>query len=277
MGGNVCSRARTSVDVRVSSERSDARRAGARTARIVFEQAKDANDVADDEGDFAVVDEKVGGGYAGGSIIPTKQHELVRVLLRTADAKVNQPTAHASRRTPSSSTPTHLESDQRNTLQRIPNEQEILHRRQRSDMHSNIEESHGQKDLILLKRASIKLLPHGHDEVAVDVAHVAHDGFGVLEEEQLELMVDLRRFGIGHNLDDLKEVDLRRGASARPGTLVAHQPHDDSQLTPPRAARSSARYTVVPTAIKSLRPDAVLLVAKLTVLSVEMNSLGRNS
>lgn len=134
-------------------------------------------------------------------------------------------------------------------------------------MHADVEEADREQNLVLLKRAHVQLLPHRHDEVAIDVRHVPDDGFRVLEEKELELVVVQGPRRVGHDAHDLEDVDLRMSVRAR----------KVGGRTPPRAARSSPRYTVVPTAINSLRPRPVLLDAKLTVFTVEMNSFGRNS
>lgn len=75
-------------------------------------------------------------------------------------------------------------------------------------MHSNIQESDRKQDFVLLKCARIQFLPHGHDDVTVDVADVADDGFGVFKRHQLQSMGSLWLFWVRHGLDHFEEVDL---------------------------------------------------------------------
>lgn len=76
-------------------------------------------------------------------------------------------------------------------------------------MNADVEEADRKKNLVLLQRAHVQLLSHRHDEVPVEIADVADDGLGILEEKKLELVVMRRRFGIRDDLDDFEDIDLR--------------------------------------------------------------------
>jgi hypothetical protein len=61
----------------------------------------------------------------------------------------------------------HLESHQSQTLYRIANEQEVLHRLQARNMHSDVQEPNREEELVLLERHRVQLLTHREEEVAV--------------------------------------------------------------------------------------------------------------
>jgi hypothetical protein len=65
---------------------------------------------------------------------------------------------------------TDLKSDECDTLKSISNEEEVLERLQRRDVHSDIQESNSEENLVLLERTNVELLSHRHDEVSIEVA-----------------------------------------------------------------------------------------------------------
>lgn len=109
-------------------------------------------------------------------------------------------------------------------------------------MHADVEEAHSQKNLVLLQRTHVELLSHRHDEVPVEIADVANDRLGVLEEEKLELVIMRRRCGIRYDLDDFEDVNLHSEVPSvlRARKKVANEPlreRPDPRLDKPSCLR----------------------------------------
>lgn len=110
---------------------------------------------------------------------------------------------------------THLERDKRDALLLVADEEEVLERRQARDVHADVEEADSEEELVLLERTGVQLLAHREEEVAVQVADVVDSRLGVFEEEEAELVVEVRRRGMRVDLNDLEDVDLRAGQVQR--------------------------------------------------------------
>lgn len=61
----------------------------------------------------------------------------------------------------------HLERHQRQTLHRITDEKEVLHRLQARNMHSNVQKPNREEKLVLFERPRVKLLTHREEEVTI--------------------------------------------------------------------------------------------------------------
>jgi hypothetical protein len=79
---------------------------------------------------------------------------------------------------------------------------------------------------------------------------------------------------VGDDRNDFKDVDL---PGRRASGFGSRGEETLGKLTPPLMVKSSARATAVPTAMKSRRPERVLLDSRLTDLSDVTNSFWRNS
>lgn len=141
---------------------------------------------------------------------------------------------------------TDLERDQGETLLLIADQKEVLERRQARNVDADVEKPDCEEEFVLLERASVELLPHRHEEIPVEVADVVDSCLRVLEEEEAKFVRVFRCGRMRLDGDNLENVDLATLALA---TYSACE--SAGRRTPPFVARSSARYTAVPAAMKS--------------------------